>query len=94
LVVDVEAPTDKGGLWGEVALEVRCRAFLRGVRAWPEFAGGIVRVHIQGEVVGTSDRPLELYLLLDDSTIAYRMLEPTALGQSFDLVSEDLVPES
>src|SRR5438445_34011 len=33
LVVDVEGPASSGGLWGEVALEVRCRAFLRGVQA-------------------------------------------------------------
>jgi hypothetical protein len=90
LVVDVEAPADNGGLWGEVALEVRCRAFLRAVRAWPEFAAGTVRLRVRGEAVGTSERPLELYVLWNRSTIAYGTIQPTAAGQSFDIVSEDI----
>src|SRR5262249_11540516 len=32
LVVEVESAAPNGGLWGEVALEVRCPAFLRGVQ--------------------------------------------------------------
>src|SRR5262249_45018711 len=52
LLVDVEAPTDKGGLWGEVALEIRCSAFLCRVHAWPEFGERTVRVHVRGEIVG------------------------------------------
>src|SRR5262245_39951011 len=34
LVVEVESQTPDGGLWGEVALEVRATAFLRALRAW------------------------------------------------------------
>src|SRR5262245_22574758 len=41
LTVDVEGPVG-GGLWGEVAMEIRCTAFLRAVRAWLEMAGGKV----------------------------------------------------
>jgi hypothetical protein len=89
LVVDAEAPVGNGGLWGEVALEVRCSAFLRGVRAWPEIAAETVRLHIQGEVVGTCDRPLELYVLLDRSTIAYRTIQPAVGGQAFDTLYEE-----
>jgi len=90
LVVDVEAPAGNGGLWGEVALEVRCGAFLRGARAWPEFAEGTVKLRVRGEAVGRCDQPLELYILLDRSTIAYRTIQPTAAGQSFDIVSEEM----
>jgi hypothetical protein len=93
LVVDVEAAADTGGLWGEVALEVRCRAFLRTIRAWPEFATGTVRLHVRGEVVGTSERPLELYVLWDRSTIAYGTIQPTTTGRTFDLVSADIPRE-
>src|SRR5262249_14612914 len=88
LVVDVEALAGNGGLWGEVALEVRAEAFLRGVRAWWELTEGIGRLHIQGEAVGTCDRPLELYVLLDRSTIAYRTIQATPDGQAFDIVCE------
>lgn len=38
LVVDVESASEHGGICGEVALEVRCSAFLRGVRV--EVGGG------------------------------------------------------
>lgn len=88
LIVDVEASSGNGGLWGEVALEVRAGAFLRGVRAWTETAEGTVRLHLRGEAVGTSDRPLELYVLLDNSTIAYRTIQPTPAGQTFEMVAD------
>jgi hypothetical protein len=90
LVVDVEGPASSGGLWGEVALEIRCGAFLRGIRARAELAEGNVRLRVNGEVVGTSDRPLELYLLLEGSTIAYRTIQPTTAGQSFAVVSDEI----
>jgi hypothetical protein len=93
LVVDIEAPAGNGYL-GEVALEVRCSAFLRRVRAWPESTSAGVTLRIQGEAVGTCDQPLELYVLLDSSTIAYRTIQPTALGQSFDIVSDEIVADT
>src|SRR4051794_14657703 len=48
LVVEVEGPADAAGLWGEVALEVRCTAYLRGVRLWAEPEGDGVRAHAAG----------------------------------------------
>lgn len=89
LVVEVEAPSGNDGLWGEVALEVRATAFLRGVHAWAEYTQETVRLHIQGEVVGTSDRLLELYVLSDRGTIAYRTIQPLPAGQAFDLLVEE-----
>jgi hypothetical protein len=78
LVVDTN-----GGSWGEVALEVRARAFLRRVRC--EVVEGAAQLHVRGEVIGTSDRPLDLYVLCERSTIAYRTIQPTPEGLSFDI---------
>jgi hypothetical protein len=66
LVVEVEGG-EGGGLWGEVALEVRAAAFLRGVSAMR--AGN--EVFASGEVVGRSEDLLELYLVVDRSPSAY-----------------------
>jgi Glycosyl hydrolases family 2, sugar binding domain len=93
LLVLVEGPAGAGGLWGEVALEVRCLAFLRSVRLWSTFRGENANLHISGEVVGTCERPLELYVILDRSTVAYTTVEASASGQSFNVVSGELPPE-
>jgi hypothetical protein len=84
LTVEVEAPGGGQGLWGEVALEVRCAAYLRDVQAWSE--GGIL--HATGEVIGTAERPLDLYLIRERSTVAYTTVEAAPEGRPFDLVAE------
>jgi hypothetical protein len=84
LVVEVEGPAGRGGLWGEVALEVRCTAYLRGVRVWEE--GG--RLHAAGEVVGSAEGVLELYLVAGRGTAAYATVTPTRQGEPFHLCSE------
>jgi hypothetical protein len=89
LVIDVEVP-EGGHLWDEVALEVRCTAFLRGVRAWVEGA----RLHAMGEVVGTAERPLDLYVIRGRSTAAYTTVEATPEGLSFHLVAEGVSGEA
>src|SRR5262249_23775720 len=71
LAVEVEWPDDTGGLWGEVALEIRGPVFLQGVRLWATLGGETATLHAAGEVVGTGERPLELYLLLDGSSVGY-----------------------
>jgi hypothetical protein len=73
-----------GESWGDVALEVRRTAFLRGVRAAAD--GG--RVRVRGEVVGSAGRPLELYVLLDGHTVHYGMIEPTAAGRAFEVIAD------
>ena len=90
LVVDVEAAHTDGGVWGEVALEVRCLAFLRGVRAWATFAGESACLHVAGQVMGESQQPLEAYVVLDRYTVGYATVE--AGGKSFHVVSEELAP--
>ena len=87
LVVAVTAGSDRGGLWGEVALEVRRTAFLRGVGTEALGEGEVSRLLVRGEVVGTAGRPLELYVLLDGATVAYDTVEPAAGGAAFAIVT-------
>jgi len=88
LVVDVEAADDAGGLWGEVALEVRCTAYLRGTQFHPVADGNMFRLEVSGEVVGTCERTLELYVIAGRSTVAYRTIEATPNGQAFQILSD------
>src|SRR5262249_2999847 len=93
LQVEVDAPSDRGGLCGEVAMEVRCTAFLRPVRVWAKVTGPIADLHVAGEVVGTAERPLELYVLLDNATVIYTTLEADPAGRPFHLVADALPRE-
>jgi hypothetical protein len=85
LTVEVEAVSDRGGLCGEVALEVRRTAFLKDVAAAWQEDGGVRRLLLRGQVAGTAERPLELYAILGRSTVAYA---PVRAGQTFQIVSE------
>jgi len=93
LEMDVEGGAD-GGVWGEVALEIRCTAFLRGATVRRTADG----IEVSGEVVGVAERPLELYLLLDHRQAAYQVVEPAPEGRPFRLVGtcseEDAGPQS
>jgi hypothetical protein len=81
LLLDV-AVVEQGGLYGEVALEVRRTAYLRGVRAEPNETGGL---YVCGEVVGAAARPLELYVLRDRFTVGYSVVGAAEEGQPFGL---------
>lgn len=89
LVVEVNGPVT-GGIWGAVALEVRRSAFLRAVQVRPEQTGAAVRLRVSGEVVGSAGRPLEIYVVLGRSTVAYGLAEAAAEGRPFVLHSEAL----
>jgi beta-galactosidase/beta-glucuronidase len=93
LLVEVTAADDNGGLWGEVALEVRCLAYLRDVQASLTAAADAAELHVSGSVVGTSDRPLDLYVLLDGATIIYTTVEPSPAGHAFHLLKTALGTE-
>ena len=86
LVVEVRGAAPTAGLWGEVALEIRRTAFLRGVQIEPMIDEDMVRLRACGEVAGSADGLLELYLLLDRSTIAYKTTKPGA----FEIVSDSI----
>ena len=82
LVVQVDVPDDESGLWGEVALEVRCAAYLRSVGA-RRIEGERPTLEVTGEVVGTAAGPLELYILVDGATQHYGFVEAKADGMPF-----------
>src|SRR5262245_31504246 len=67
----VEIEESSGGLGGEVALEVRCTAYLKDVQIRPEKSGPKTRLEVTGVLVGTCERPLELYVLVGNATVAY-----------------------
>jgi hypothetical protein len=83
LIVDVEATTDRGGLWGEVAMEVRRTAFLKDVVV--RWSGS--RLEATGAVVGVAERPLELYAILGRYNVGYGVVEA---GQRFVLTTDDI----
>jgi hypothetical protein len=94
LVVEIESPMDQGGLWGEVALEIRCAAFLRKVRSSLLGEGEARRLQLRGEVAGEHDGPLELYGLLNNATVIYTQVRSAPRGQPFEVLSEPLSIES
>jgi hypothetical protein len=77
------------GLWDEAALEIRCTAYLRGVRV-AVMSG---RIHARGEVVGMAEGPLELYLIADRSPAGYEQVPPAGRTHPFDLSTDALNPE-
>lgn len=87
LVVEIDAGA--GEAWGEVALEVRCTAYLRNVRIWFSRDAEGLRLEATGEVVGFCAGPLELYLICDRFTAAYAVAEAAAEGNPFHLVALD-----
>ncbi|HWG46788.1 MAG TPA: hypothetical protein VN688_28755 [Gemmataceae bacterium] len=92
LVVDVEGTAEQG-VWDEVALEVRCTAFLRGLSWFAIKKGERAELHVTGQVVGVAERPLELYIVLDRSVVAYQVVTATTEGQPFEIVVPDLAVE-
>jgi hypothetical protein len=71
-------------VWDEVALEIRCSAFLRNVHARRNDAGELL---VHGEVAGTCERPLDLYLLIDGVNAGYQAIEA---GKSFRFVTQPM----
>lgn len=87
LVVEVDKTSEQGGLWGEVALEVRCTAWLRNVQRSLLLRGDEVELRVSGEVVGMAERPLELYIVLDRSVVAYQEITAFPDGRCFEVVA-------
>lgn len=67
---------ERGGLVGEVALEVRAAAYLAAISATKTPAG----IAVQGHVAGEAADPLELYAMLDRRHVHYQTI---AAGSSF-----------
>jgi hypothetical protein len=92
LVVEVEGAAAGGGLWGEVALEVRCTAFLRDVRNRATAAGGRADLVVTGMVVGSAGGPLDLYVVLGRRPVAETQVTAEAKGRPFRLEARDIDP--
>ncbi len=92
LVVEIEGTAEQGGLWGEVALEIRCTAFLRNLRSSAVLKGDSMDLRLSGRVVGVAERPLELYLLRYRSVVGYQVVTPKPAGQPFEIRASDLPP--
>jgi hypothetical protein len=84
LEVCLELSNPDTNLWDEMALEIRCSAFLQGVTARRD--GG--RLLVRGEVVGTCARPLDLYLLINGVNADHQMIEA---GKAFQFVTDQPV---
>jgi hypothetical protein len=85
LVIEVESATPDGGLTGEVALEIRCAAYLQSVEVVAQSVEGRTAVVVTGEVVGECERPLDLYVLLNGRNLAYQTVVARPDGQPFDV---------
>lgn len=75
LVVEIESATSEGGLWGEVALEIRGPHFLKEV--------AIQSGTLAGVVVGEPKAPLEIYVLRFGRTVRYEHVTAAPGGQPF-----------
>jgi hypothetical protein len=84
VVVEVDVGGDEP--WAEVALEVRRTAYLRDVHV--EVSGEALTV--RAAVVGTAERPLDLYALLGRSTVAYATVSPEPGGVEVVLRAETI----
>lgn len=91
--LDLSGPASGEQPWTEVALEVRSLAFLRGIQVAAVAVEGQLEVEVRGEVVGSADRPLDLYVLLDRHQAAYDRVQPRPEGQAFVLRSQGVPPE-
>ncbi|MCI0681625.1 MAG: hypothetical protein L0Y71_05945 [Gemmataceae bacterium] len=83
LKITVSADSDRGGLWGNVALEIRCSAYLHDVHVRQLVDGSL---EVTGAVTGTCDQPLELYGLADQAHAHYQQIEPRPEGAPFRMV--------
>lgn len=79
----VMAAAADADLWGEIALEVRCTAYLDAMAAQRRADGA---VEVRGRVKGVCDGPLEVYGLADGRHVHYRMIEASEAGTPFEFV--------
>lgn len=73
-----------GAPWVEVGMLIRRTAYLRGVR----FSARGSAASVEGEVVGSADGPLDLYLVADRHNVAYVAPTATEGGTPFALSGE------
>ncbi len=90
LIVELESTSPNAGVWGEVALEIRTTAYLKGV-VFELHEGNALEV--KGKVVGLSPRPLDLYLLVNNQNIHHTTIEPSEAGTDFQITKNLALPD-
>jgi hypothetical protein len=80
LALEIDAYAERG----EAALEIRRTAYLYGVQVQRDENG----LKVIGEVIGTAERRLDLYVLVDGATAGYATVQPTETGQDFAMAVE------
>lgn len=86
LDIELQARSEADGLVGEAALEIRCAAYLRDLKA-ERIPGGVIRV--RGQLIGESPESLDLYVLCKGRNIGYRKLLPFVGHEEFEIVTDD-----
>ncbi len=84
LIVDVEGTAERGGLWGETGAGEKRAAYLSDVMLWRE--GAVL--HCAGAVVGEGERPLDLYVLMNNATVGYAAVAAAPDGTPFHIIAE------
>lgn len=82
LAIDLSADEPSGGLWGDVALEIRCSAYLDEVTVRPKDGS----LAVEGMIRGEASQPLDVYVLAAGRTIGYATC---VAGQRFAVVTDD-----
>jgi hypothetical protein len=85
LAVLIQSESADGGLYGEVALEIRGSYFLRDIQ--------ITKETLTGFVVGEPKAPLELYVLRSGRTVRYEHVSAAPDGQPFSFEVANLESE-
>jgi hypothetical protein len=87
LAIELVAAGPESGFCGDVALEIRCRAYLVNVDA--RLSGD--ELHVCGEIGGDADGVMDVYVLAEGSTIGYAS---AMAGKRFDIVTDRVPAES
>jgi hypothetical protein len=88
LRICLQAESDQAGLFGETALEIRMPAFLRGCRVTRREDGRLIA---SVQLVSQAAETLELYLIVDRHTVAYRPLRAEEGTIEVEMASDDPV---
>ncbi|HEX4589594.1 MAG TPA: hypothetical protein VH120_06675 [Gemmataceae bacterium] len=84
LTIDLTAENGEDGLSGDIALEIRCAAYLTDLRA--EASDG--RLMVTGSVEGDWVGRLEVYVLADAQTVGYQV---RGVGEPFELLTDPVL---
>lgn len=87
VTIEIEVGPVDDLIGGDVALEIRCKAYLRAVSVEPRHVEAGREVVVSGELVGKCDGPLELYVLYRGRTVGYQPIVANAAGTPFRMTA-------